>query len=178
MEFELERDVQILSRTPAVLRTMLTGLPREWTHARYGEGTWSAHEIVGHLVFGEQTDWIPRARHLLEFGESKPFEPFDRSGHEALCAQKTLPELLDLFEALRRQNVTALRSLPLSQDLLTRRGRHPAFGAVTLGQLLATWVVHDFNHLAQICKAMAYQHREAVGPWEAYLSILAPPAPR
>jgi uncharacterized damage-inducible protein DinB len=178
MEFQLERDVSILARTPAVLRALLAELPREWTHARYGEGTWSAHEVVGHLIHGEQTDWIPRVRHLLELGESKPFEPFDRRGHESLCASKSLPELLDLFEKIRRENIAALRSLPLSHELLSRRGRHPAFGPVTLGQLLATWVVHDLNHIAQICKAMAYQHRDAVGPWEQYLSILAPPAPR
>lgn len=178
MEFEVERDAAILARTPTVLRTLLGGLPREWTHARYGEGTWSPHEIVGHLIHGEQTDWIPRARHLLQHGESKAFEPFDRAGHARLCAENSLPELLDLFESARRDSLTALRSLPLTRENLARRGRHPAFGPVTLGQLLATWVVHDFNHVAQICKAMAYQHRGDVGPWEAYLSILAPPAPR
>jgi hypothetical protein len=178
MEFEIERDTAILARTPAVLRMLLGGLPREWTHARYGEGTWSPHEIVGHLIHGERTDWIPRARHLLAHGESKPFERFDRAGHEALCAQRSLAELLDLFESARRDTLAALRSLPLTRENLARRGRHPAFGPVRLAQLLATWVVHDLNHVAQVCKAMAHQHRGDVGPWEAYLSILAPPAPR
>jgi hypothetical protein len=178
MEFNLERDIEVLSRTPTVVRSLLEGLPPAWTHADYGPGTWSPHQVVGHLIWGEQTDWLPRARIILKHGESKAFEPFDRNGHAALCTDKSLTELLDLFESLRTQNVAALRELPLTPANLAKRGRHPALGVVTLAQLLATWVVHDLNHIAQICKAMAYQHKAETGPWERYLSILAPPAPR
>jgi hypothetical protein len=120
---------------------------------------------------------MPRLRLIMRGGEST-FEPFDRNGHKALCREKTTGELLSLFGSLRESNLVELRSLKIVETDLERRGRHPALGPVTLGQLLATWVVHDLNHTAQICKALAYQHRQEVGPWEAYLSILAPPAPR
>jgi hypothetical protein len=178
MEFNLETSGKVLARTPDVLQTLLAGLPPALADANYGPGTWSPHEIVGHLLHGEQTDWMPRARLILEQGESVAFAPFDREGHRPLCREKTLAELLDLFAALRAANLVELRSLPLTPDNLSRRGRHPALGSVTLAELLATWVVHDLNHIAQICKALAFQHRREVGPWEAYLSILAAPAPR
>ena len=178
MRFELERDVAILSDTPAVLQELLENLANEWTHANYGPNTWSPHQIIGHLIHGERTDWIPRARCILEHGEAVAFEPFDRNGHEELCREYDLPRLLEIFETERRENLDVLRSLPLTPETLSRRGRHPALGSVTLEQLLCTWVVHDLNHIAQVCKALAYQHKKDVGPWEAYLSILAPPAPR
>lgn len=168
----------ILSRTPRVLRVLLDELPAYWLTSNYGEGTWSPHQVLGHLIWGENTDWIPRARLILTHGESRPFEPFDRAGHDALCREKSTPELLDLFDAARAASLQSLREMALTPADLDRRGLHPAFGPVTLGQLLATWVVHDLNHTAQICKAMAHQNRPAVGPWEAYLSILSPPAPR
>lgn len=178
MEFSLETSGQILARTPSVLRTLLAGLPETLACADYGPGTWSPHEIVGHLIHGEQTDWIPRARLILEQGEAVVFESFDRQGHRELCSTKSLNELLDLFGSLRATNLEVLRSLPLTPDSLSRRGRHPEFGPVTLGQHLASWVVHDLNHIAQTCKAMAFQHRLEVGPWKAYLSILTPTRPR
>jgi hypothetical protein len=178
MQFNLDNSVVILSRTPQVLRTLLAGLPDALLYSNYGEGTWSPHEVVGHLIHGEKTDWIPRARLIMKKGDAVAFEPFDRNGHAALCREKKIGELLDLFASLRAENLTALRSLSLTPGDLGRRGRHPALGAVTLSQLLAAWVVHDLNHIAQICKAIAFQHQHAVGPWEAYLSILAPPAPR
>jgi hypothetical protein len=178
MGFNIAIGGEILARTPRVLRALLGGLPDDLVRANYGAGTWSPHEVVGHLIHGEQTDWIPRARWIFEKGEAVPFVPFDRDGHAALCREKSTAELLDLFASLRESNLTALRSLPSGPADLARRGLHPALGPVTLSQMLATWVTHDFNHIAQICKGLAYQQRTDVGPWEAYLSILAPPAPR
>jgi len=157
---------------------LLSGLPREWTHQDYGPATWSPHEIVGHLIFGERTDWIPRARIILQYSETRAFDPFDRQGHASLCRDRTLDELLDLFALEREASLGVLRGFNLNQETLRRTGIHPALGKVTLSQLLATWVVHDLNHVAQVCRALAYQHHSEVGPWAAYLSILAPPAPR
>jgi uncharacterized damage-inducible protein DinB len=178
MEFSLEGSGQILARTPRLLRTLLGGLPDNLVHANYGPGTWSVHEVVGHLIHSELTDWMPRTRLIMEQGEAVTFEAFDRAGHTTLCREKTLGELLDRFATLRDANLAELRSLALTPTDLARRGRHPAFGPVTLSQLLTTWVAHDLNHIAQICKALAFQHLHDVGPWKAYLSILAPPSPR
>jgi hypothetical protein len=178
MRFDLEGSGKILARTPRLLRTLLEALPDALVRANYGAGTWSPHEVVGHLIHGERTDWIPRTRWILVHGEALAFEPFDRDGHAALCRDHTSGELLDLFATLREANLTALRALALSEEDLARRGRHPTLGAVTLSQLLATWVAHDLNHIAQVCKALAFQHQREVGPGEAFLSILAPPSPR
>jgi hypothetical protein len=178
MEFSLDGSGQILARTPRVLRALLEGLPEALVRANYGPGTWSPHEVLGHLIHGEQTDWIPRARLIIERGEAVTFDPFDRDGHAALCREKTSSELLDLFASLREANLRELRSMFLGPGDLARRGRHPEFGPVTLSQMLATWVAHDLNHIAQVCKALAFQHRQEVGPWEGYLSILSPPSPR
>lgn len=168
----------ILARTPAVVRSLLDGVDPAWVRVPYGPGTWSAHEVVAHLIFGERTDWIPRARHILAFGSTRPFDPFDRAGHSALARDHTTPQLLDLFQRERAASLAALDELRLAPDDLAKSGRHPALGDVTLGNLLATWAVHDLNHIAQVCKAMAYQAKTSVGPWETYLSILAPPSPR
>ena len=178
MEFHVNRAGKMLANTPQVLRTLLEGLPDELLHANYGPGTWSPHEVIGHLIHGEKTDWITRARLIMQSSEVATFEPFDRNGHVGLCRQKTTAELLDLLESLRMANLAEVRSMSLKPADLARRGRHPALGQVTLSQLLATWVVHDLNHIAQVCKAIAFQHQTEVGPWEAYLSILAPPSPR
>jgi hypothetical protein len=178
MNFELDGSGQILARTPDVLRTLLDSLPEELVRTNYGPGTWSPHEVVGHLIHGERTDWMPRVRQIMTRGESVVFEPFDRNGHAGMCREQTTGELLQLFASLRQANLRDLRSMSLGASDMERRGRHPSLGPVTLGQLLATWVVHDLNHIAQICKALAFQHNREVGPWEAYLSILAPPAPR
>lgn len=178
MDFDLSMARAMLARTPATLRAMLAGLDERWTEPDYGPDTWSAREVVAHLIFGEQTDWIPRARILLAHGEARPFDSFDRSGHKPLLARHTLAELLDLFERERAKSLAVLDSFNLSTSDLARRGRHPALGTVTLANLLATWVVHDLNHLAQIAKAMAFQYAPQVGPWERYLSVLAPPNPR
>ncbi len=178
MRLQLESSIAILQRTPEVIRHLLQDLSDDWTQADYGPNTWSAHQIVGHLIRGDRTDWMPRARHILERQDQTPFEPFDRAGHEALCGQHTLAELLDEFAGLRDQNLADLRALNLTAEQRSLPGCHPALGSVTLSQLLATWTVHDLNHIAQICKALAYQYQDTVGPWEAYLSILAPPNPR
>jgi len=178
MEFSLDGTGTLLASTPRVLRALLAGLPKGLVQANYGPETWSPHEVIGHLIHGEKTDWMPRARLIMQAGEAVAFEPFDRNGHIALCHEKTTGELLDLFESLRIANLAELRSMSLKPADLAKSGRHPALGEVTLSQLLATWLVHDLNHIAQVCKGLAFQHRKEVGPWEAYLSILAPPSPR
>lgn len=177
MQFDLDEVVRTLDRTPRVLRVLMTGAPAAMIDRDYGPGTWTAREVVAHLIFGEQTDWIPRLKHILEHRESTPFSSFDRAGHKPLL-RLSLSELLDSFETHRRGSLAALHACNLGPMELARTGRHPALGVVTVSQLLSTWVVHDLNHIAQVCKAMAFQLRAEVGPWEQYLSILAPPAPR
>jgi len=175
MQFQLEHAIDILSRTPAVLSDLLSDLPDAWTHSNEGGDTWSPFDVVGHLVHGERTDWIPRARMILDHGSDRAFEPFDRFAQFEESAGKSLADLLDQFETLRAKNVETLAALDLTAADLWRQGRHPALGAVTLEQLLATWVVHDLNHIGQIVQVMARQHTDAVGPWKAYLSILDRP---
>jgi hypothetical protein len=170
--FDLQQTIAILERTPAALNALLRGLPDQWTRSNEGSGTWSAYEIVGHLIFGELTDWMPRARVILAGDETRTFEPFDRVGYEKESAGKSLDWLLDEFARLRRENLVALQALNLRQQDFIRRARHPALGLVTLSQLLATWAVHDLTHLHQISRVMAQQYREAVGPWTAFLGVL------
>lgn len=172
MNPELEHTIALLTRTPATLDALLRDLPDSWTHRNEGENTWSAFDVVGHLIYGERTDWMPRTRVILEFGESKPFEPFDRWGHVRECEGKSLAQLLDEFARLRSENLDQLRALNLQPEDLERRGRHPALGVVTLSELLATWPAHDLTHLHQISRVMAHQVRDAVGPWSAYLGVL------
>ena len=163
--------VAILERTPESLRALLDGLPETWVRATEGEGTWSPYDVIGHLIHGERTDWIPRARHILA-GETRAFEPFDRTAQFTESQGKSLGELLATFADLRRQNVAALLGMKLTDDDLDRRGLHPELGDVTLGQLLATWVVHDLDHVTQVARTMAKVYTKATGPWIAYLSIL------
>jgi len=163
--------VAILERTPSAVSALLDGVPDVWARATEGEGTWSPYDVIGHLVHGERTDWIPRARHILS-GEPRPFAPFDRMAQFTESEGKSLGELLTTFAELRRHNVAELLALKLGESDLGRTGRHPDFGEVTLGQLLATWVVHDLDHVAQIARTMAKVYADAVGPWQAYLSIL------
>lgn len=172
MRFELEQAIEVLQRTPGVLRGMLGGLSEPWVRNNYGEKTFSPFDVVGHLIHGERTDWIVRARTILEYGETKPFEPFDRYAMYEESKGKSLAELLDEFERLRGENLRTLDGLSLTPEQLQQSGMHPALGRVTLGQLLATWVVHDLNHVHQIAKCMAYQCRDDVGPWREYLTIL------
>jgi DinB superfamily len=172
MEHNLPNTVSLLARTPPVLNTLLRDLPEAWTFRNEGENTWSAFDVVGHLIHGERTDWMPRARMILEFGEDRTFEPFDRRAQERESQGKSLPQLLDQFARLRSENLVELSALNLRQADLDRRGRHPALGIVTLSELLATWAAHDLTHLHQISRVMAHQYREAVGPWSKYLGVL------
>ncbi len=178
MGFDLARDGGVLERTPRVVRAMLEGVDDSLTLADYGPGTWSAHQILGHLIFGDQTDWIPRARLILAGDPSVVFEPFDRAGHDAMCREKPLGELLDDFDSVRAERLDDLRGLELNPAQLEMRGVHPALGEATLGELLCAWVCHDLHHIGHIAKAIAHQHKRDVGPWTAYLSILDPPKPR
>lgn len=163
----------LLRNTPAVLRALLADLDSPWTDSDYGESTFSPFDIVGHLIHGEKTDWIPRARMILEFGESRTFEPFDRYAMYEASKDKSIGDLLDIFQSLRRENLLALHALNLTDADLDRRGKHPELGPVTLRQLLATWPVHDLNHIHQIVKCMAWQYRDEIGPWRAYVGVLA-----
>jgi hypothetical protein len=171
-KFNLAEAIVLLTRTPATLDAMLRGMPDVWARSNEGKDTWSAFDIMGHLIVGERTDWMPRARIILENGEARPFDPFDRFAQSRESQDKSLEQLLDDFARLRKENLNALQALNLQPQDLTRRGRHPALGTVTLSQLLATWAVHDLTHLHQLSRVMAHQYRDAVGPWIAYLGVL------
>ena len=172
MEFRFERAVPVLERTPRVLRELLRDLPHDWTVATEGEGTWSPFDVVGHLIHGERTNWMPRVEHMLRYGDSVVFPPFDREAMFAASQGRTLAELLDTFDRLRNESLARLNRLALTDADLARHGRHPEFGIVTMGQHLSTWVAHDLGHIGQIVRVMARQYTDAVGPWRAYLSIL------
>ena len=173
MRVEMSHVFEVLERTPDALRSLLGGLSDDWTLPNEGPETFSPHDVVGHLIHGEKTDWIPRVRVILEQGASKPFEPFDRFGFRAYATGVPIDTLLDEFARLRGQNLDILRGLGLTPDQLGLEGAHPALGTVTLGHLIATWVVHDLNHLAQAARVMAKQYREEVGPWTQFLGILS-----
>ena len=172
MEFDLTAGRAILERTPPTLRAMLAGLPATWTDVTEGPETWSPYVIVGHLIHGERTDWIPRARIILAQGPERRFTPYDRFAQFLESEGKSLAELLDEFARLRAENLATLAGWRLADAQLDLQGEHPAFGAVTLRQLLATWVAHDLGHIAQTARVMAKQYREAIGPWRAYLPIM------
>ncbi|HYS54487.1 MAG TPA: DinB family protein [Thermoanaerobaculia bacterium] len=172
LDHRLEDTIALLERTPAALGALLRSLPDRWTLRNEGEKTWSAFNIVGHLIHGERTDWIPRARIILQSGESRPFDAFDRLAQERESRGKSLAQLLDEFARLRAENLATLRALNLRAEDLEKRGRHPALGVVTLSQLLATWAAHDLTHVHQISRVMAHQYRELVGPWTAYLGVM------
>jgi len=172
MEHNLQHTVSLLARTPAALNALLRDLPETWTSRNEGEKTWSAFDVVGHLIYAERANWMPRAKMVLEFGETRAFESFDRWGHVRESQGKSLAQLLDEFARVRAENLTELRGLNLRPEDLARRGRHPAVGVVTLSELLATWAAHDLTHLHQISRIMAYQYREAVGPWSKFLGVL------
>ena len=165
--------VGILGRTPATLDALLRDLPKPWVTAHEGGKTWSAFDVVGHLIHGERTDWLPRARIILAHGESQPFDTFDREAQFSASTGRTLETLLDEFASARRESLEALEALRLTESDLDRRGRHPALGIVTLRQLLATWVAHDLDHLVQISRVLATQYADEVGPWHAYLRIIS-----
>ena len=172
MQHNLQDTISLLSRTPAALNALLRDLPETWTLRNEGDDTWSAFDIVGHLIHGDRTDWMPRARMILQFGETKAFEPFDRRGQERESQGKSLGQLLDEFARVRSESLRELRALSLGPPDLERRGLHPALGSVTLSELLATWAAHDLTHVHQISRVMAHQYREAVGPWSKYLGVM------
>jgi hypothetical protein len=172
MEFNLNEAMAVLSRTPEALKAMLNGLPRNWVENNEGDQTWSAYDVIGHLIHGEQADWITRAKIILEHSEARPFDPFDRFAQFEESKGKTLGELLDEFAALRERNLATLREMKIGAAELDKTGQHPALGRVKLKELLATWVTHDLDHIAQIARTMAKQYSIEVGPWQAYISVL------
>jgi hypothetical protein len=172
VEFRFDDALPVLRRTPSVVRGLLEDLPDQWTAAVEGPGTWSPYDVVGHLIHGERSDWLPRVEHLLHHGDAVAFPPFDREAMFGASQGRSLTELLDSFATLRSESLQRLAGLGLTDADLTRAGRHPDFGRVTLGQHLATWVAHDLGHISQIVRVMARQYTDAVGPWKAYLSLL------
>ena len=172
MEHNLPDTIALLGRTPATLDALLRVLPESWILCNEGENTFSAFDVVGHLIHGERTDWMPRARMILEYGDTRPFDTFDRWAQKRDSEGKSLGQLLDEFARLRSENLDALRAMNLQPEDLARRGRHPGLGTVTLSQLLATWAAHDLTHLHQISRILAHQYRAAVGPWTAYLGVM------
>jgi len=172
MHYRVDHAVAVLERTPATFRALLADLPDAWTTPNEGPDTFSAYDNVGHLIHGERTDWMPRARLILAQGANRTFEPYDRFAQVRESRGKTLATLLDEFARLRAANIDELRGWCLTPDQLGLQGEHPALGTVTLEQLLATWVAHDLGHLAQTSRVLAKQYRDAVGPWRAYLPVL------
>ncbi|HNS11335.1 MAG TPA: DinB family protein [Bacteroidia bacterium] len=172
MEFSLSKSLEILQRTPVVLSALLENLSEEWAMNNEGPETWSAFDVIGHLVHGEQTDWIERTEIILSDDPDKRFKPFDRFAQYEDSKGKTLNQLLTEFSSLRKKNIDIILSKNLRESDFDKKGVHPKFGEVTLGQLLATWAVHDLNHLAQISRVMANQYEAEVGPWKEYLRIL------
>jgi DinB superfamily len=172
MQHNLDHTISLLTRTPAALNALLRDLPEIWTLRNEGEKSWTAFEVVGHLIHADRTDWLPRVKTILQFGETQPFASFDRLGHVRESQGKSMNQLLDEFSRVRVEKLDELRALNLRAEDLGRRGRHPALGAVTLSQLLATWAAHDLTHLHQISRIMAHQYRDTVGPFSAYLGVL------
>jgi hypothetical protein len=172
MPHTIEQTISLLTRTPATLNSLLRNLPESWTLSNEGPDTWTIYDVVGHLAYGETSDWLARAKTVLNHGESKTFTPFDRLGQTRSSQGKSLTQLLDDFATLRAENLHELQSFNLSASDLERRGLHPSFGPVTLSQLLAAWTVHDMTHLHQISRILAHQYREAVGPWQKFLGVL------
>jgi hypothetical protein len=172
MKHNLEHTISLLGRTPVALNALLRDLPDAWTLRNEGEKTWSPFDVLGHLIHGERTDWMPRVKMILQFGDRRVFEPFDRWAQERESQGKSLGQLLDEFAKLRRENLRELQALNLQAADFDRRGRHPALGVVTMSELLSAWAGHDLTHLHQISRTMAYQYREAVGPWSKFLGVM------
>ena len=172
MRFDLEESIEILSRTPKVIRTLLEELPQDWTSNNEGENTWSPFDVVGHLIHGEETDWIPRIEIILDQGKNLTFTPFDRFAQFEKSKGKDLIQLLDEFEEKRNQNIDMLKSKNLSQNDLELPGIHPELGPVKLKEVIAAWVVHDLGHIAQISRVMAKQFKFEIGPWTKYMRIV------
>lgn len=172
MKYDFEKSYQVLERTPTVLKTLLDGLDESWVMSNEGLETFSPFDVLGHLIHGEKTDWAARTKIILELGTAKPFTPWDRFAQYEASKGKTLQQLLNEFAQLRKENLNWLRSLNLGDEDLNKKGVHPALGEVTLKNLLATWVVHDLTHIAQITRVMAKQYKEEMGPWPEFFRIL------
>ena len=172
MNFSMHQSIEILERTPVVLQNLLEGLSAEWTSNNEGGETWSAYDVIGHLIHGDKTDWLTRAELILSYNVEKKFQPFDRFAQFENSKGKTLKQLLDEFKEIRDANIIRLRSLKITEQDLEKTGVHPTFGVVTLSQLLSTWIVHDLNHISQIARVMAKQYKIEVGPWIEFLKIL------
>jgi hypothetical protein len=172
MQFDMNKSLQILERTPQVVEVLLKGLDEEWIINNEGGDTWSPYDVAGHFVIAEKTNWIPRIKAITDADTNKRFPPFDRFAMFEDSKGKSLNDLIEEFKLLRKQNVLQLKSIVTNETLLDKTGIHPEFGTVTLRQLLSTWVVHDFTHLSQIIRVMAKQYKEATGPWAAYLSVV------
>lgn len=172
MDFNLDKTIEILERTPKVLTMFISGLSGDWINNNEGKDTWSPYDIVGHLIHGERTDWVPRMEIILSENGNKKFEPFDRLAQFHESAGKSLHDLLEEFAILRAANIEILRSKNITETDLEKTGIHPSFGTVTLKQLLSTWAVHDLDHIAQMARVMAKQYKPAVGPWVEYLRVL------
>ncbi len=172
MEHNLPDTIALLARTPAALDAFLRDLPETWTHRNEGPNTWSPFDIVGHLIEGERSDWITRAKIILQYGETRPFDRFEREAFARMPQDVSIGVRLDEFARLRSANLEELRALNLQSADLAKRGRHPVLGIVTLSELLATWAAHDLTHLHQVSRVMAHQHRDAVGPWSKFLGVM------
>jgi hypothetical protein len=170
MDFDLDQSIPVLERTPSLLTALLEGLPEEWTRVNEGPDTWTPRQVVHHLIHGERTDWIPRARIIIKQGKYRKFDPFDRFAE--LDSDRPLRDLLREFDELRSGSIATLRGWNLKEKDLELTGEHPEFGTVTMRQLLATWVVHDLSHIAQITRTMSRAYTDAVGPWTAYFRVL------
>lgn len=173
MEFQLDQTIDVLRRSPSVLKAMLRQISVDWQLANEGEGTWNPYDIVGHLIHGEKTDWIRRAEIILSDDFNKEFKPFDRQAQFKESRNKSIEDLLDEFESLRNENLRKLEALNIQAHHLQKTGIHPDFGEVNLEQLLSTWLVHDLGHIAQVTRVMAKQYKENIGPWKAYLPIVS-----
>ncbi len=172
MKYTTKEAIEILERTPAVVKALLTNLSDEWILNNEGPETFSTYDVIGHLIHGEKTDWPVRTKIILEFGTSKPFDPYDRFAQYEESQGKSLQQLLNQFEAVRKDNVAWLKSLNLTEKDLDKKGMHPKLGEVTLRNLLSTWVVHDLTHIAQMTRVMAKQYKEEMGPWPEFFRIL------
>ncbi|WP_123042906.1 DinB family protein [Cohnella candidum] len=172
MHFDLGEAIEVLERTPGTLAYFLTGLSDGWLLCDEGEGTWNVTQVIEHLIEGEKTNWIPRLQILLREGENAVFTPFVRLPSEDSSHDRPIRQKLSEFKALRLENIARLKTLIHTDAQLELTGSHPAFGTVKARELLSTWVVHDFTHLAQIARVMAKRYGEDVGPWTAYLGIL------
>lgn len=172
MDFDIEKSIEILQKTPATIQSLVGGLSEEWLKGNEGENTWSPYDIVGHLIHGEKTDWMIRAKIILSDAADKTFKPFDRFAQVNASQGKTMEELVEEFSQRRAENLQELKSLQINDSMLAQQGRHPALGEVNLRQLLSTWVVHDLGHISQISRVMAKQYQHEVGPWKEYLGIL------